>query len=85
MKKILCVLLALVMLITFCACNYNVIDTNWEFNYAYITLPTGEVIEEEIKSWTEDDNCVTIQGKDGQVYCVSYHNVLMTKDKWDRK
>lgn len=84
MKKILCVLLVIVMIFSLTACNYNLIDTSWDFNYAYITMPNGEIVEVTINSWTEDENSVTIKGDDGQVYSVSYHNCLLTKEKWER-
>lgn len=69
------------LLISLSSCNFQLIDTKWQFNYAYITFPNGEIMEVEIEKWTEDGNSVTIQCKDGNVYSVSYHNCFLTKNR----
>ncbi len=65
-----------------CGCNYKILDTDWQFDYAYITLPDGCIREVKIDKWSEDGNSVTIRSKDGNVYCVSMHNCFMTKERW---
>jgi len=84
MKKIIAIAL-MVAVIMLCAtgCNFKLIDTKWHFNYAYIAMPNGSVVEVTVKKWTEDAQSVTIEGEDGQVYCVSYHNCILTKNKWE--
>jgi len=84
MKKIIAIVLV-VAVIMLCATgrNYKLVDTKWHFNYAYIAMPNGDIIEVAVKKWAEDGNSVTIQTEDGQVYCVSYHNCILTKNKWE--
>ena len=84
MKKLISTVLLIAVMLVFVACkNYTLIDTKWEFNYAYIFMSNGEVYEVEIDRWTEDANSVTIQAKDGQVYSVGYHNCMLTKNRWE--
>ena len=78
---VLTVILVVALIAT--ACNYNIVDTKWTFNYAYITFPDGHIEEVEVKSWAEDQTSVTITAKDDNIYCVSMHNCLLTKDRWE--
>lgn len=82
MKKTIGIMVAVIAILLLGGCNHRLIDTKWTFNYAYIVFPDGSVEEIEVKSWTEDDSSVTIQAKDGNVYCVSMHNCIMTQDRW---
>jgi len=66
---------------TLTGCNYNVLDTNWNFKYAYISFQDGTVKEVELKSWTEDDTSITLQGKDGKAYCTSFVNVVLSEER----
>lgn len=81
MKKVIALVIVLLFLLT--GCNYRMIDTHWTFNYAYITFPDGHIEEVEVEEWTEDATSITIESKDGNIYCVSMHNCLLTKRAWD--
>lgn len=68
MKKYLTIFIALILVVLMLsACNRTIIDTHYTFKYGYIELPTGEVIEGKISSWTDYDQSdqiqVTINGK----------------------
>lgn len=84
MKKILGIILIVAMIFCFTGCNMKLLDTDYHFNYAYITMPDGSVIEVNVNKWVEDSNSITIESDAGQVYSVSYHNCLMTKNKWEK-
>lgn len=68
MKKILYVILAIVIMMSATGCDYNYqhVDTNWSFNYAYILLPNGECVEGKVDSWRDyedgDQLQITING-----------------------
>lgn len=83
MKKIVVIILTIIMVLVFTGCNYSPVDVHWGFEYAYIYLPNGEITEIKISSWTEDENSVTIIAEDGQIFNVSYHNCILTKDRWE--
>lgn len=60
------------------ACNMNVIDLTYSYNYAYIRLQNGEVIEGPVSSWRDyedgDQLQVTI---DGETYLVHASNCTL--------
>lgn len=81
MKKILAILLALTILIGVTACNYQVIDTTYNYEYAIVELPNGKVVEGKVESWRDYDDGDQIQVTiSGNTYLVHSANAaLMTK------
>ena len=69
MKKLLAVLLLATML---CGCNYQMVDTTWSYDKAYIEVTDGQVIEVEVKSWMdyEDGDQLQVTATDGKTYLV---------------
>ena len=80
MKKIILVCLCVIMMFLLAACNHNIIDTKWDFNYAYVLMPQGN-IEYEVKSWTEDENSITFTTEDGNTMSIGYQNCILTKER----
>lgn len=76
MKKIVAIVLVIVMLLTFTAC-----DNTRKIKYAYITLPNGNVIEVEVKGYIVGAHTITIRAKDGRGYRASMVNCLLTTDR----
>lgn len=74
MKKFLA-LVSIVGLMLVTSCNYNMYDFTYEFDYAYIQLQNGEVIEGPVTSWRDyedgDQLQVTIEGKTYLVHSVN--------------
>lgn len=69
MKKIVVALVGMAVLLT--SCNYQVIDTTYGYDYAYIELPTGEIIEGEVDSWMDYEDGDQLQVViDGNTYLV---------------
>ena len=80
MKKILAFgLLAVILVLSLVSCNYDVIDTQYSYDTAIITLHNGERIEVSIKSWRdyEDGEQLQITATDGTVYLVSSYNCIL--------
>ena len=65
------------------ACNYQVIDLTYGFDYAYIKLPNGEIIEGNVESWRDyedgDQIQVTINGK---TYLVHASNCTLVSNNY---
>lgn len=80
MKKIAAIVLVIVMLLVFTACG-----STRQIEYAYITLPNGDVIEVEVDHYVLAASDVRITAKDGRVYMVSMVNCLMTTDRLDEE
>lgn len=53
MKKFLVLVSFLIVMICISSCNYQMVDLTYNFDYAYIKLPTGEVIEGEVQAWRD--------------------------------
>ena len=79
MKKIL-LTLSIISLFLLTSCNYNTLDFTYEFDYAYIKLPNGDVVEGKITSWRDfedgDQLQVTVNGK---TYLVHSMNCVLVK------
>lgn len=82
-KKIVIALVTLLTVVSLAACNRQMIDTTYSFNYAYIYLQNGEVIEGEISSWRDYENSdqLQIKMKSGDVYLVHSCNCTLVKHK----
>lgn len=66
MKRFAYILLAVVILaatILFSGCNKTVADFTYKYNYAWIELPGGDVVEGPVQSWTDFEDGDQIQVK----------------------
>lgn len=80
MKKKLLVLLAALTLTTtgLVGCNKQIIDTTYKYDYAIIMLPTGEIVEGDIQSWTDYSDGDQIQVKiSGISYLVHSEDIVL--------
>lgn len=77
MKKILAaILIALLVIAALVGCNYNPVDLKYNFRYAQIMMPDGNVISGEVKNWTDYENGDEVQITIGTVtYLTHYENV----------
>lgn len=81
MKK--CILLvALIGLIALCGgCNKDIIDITYKYNYAYIYLQNGEIIQGEVEGWTDYEDGDQLQIRiDGKTYLVHSINCTLIYD-----
>ena len=89
MKKIIALILALVILaicmVVFSSCgNKQLFDTNYTFNYAYISglNEDGSVKRVPISSWKDyDGEQLQIKATDGTVYIVSSYNCILAYEQ----
>ena len=81
MKKVIAVLLAVIVLLTVCllsACNKQMVDLTYSYEYAIIGLPNGETVEGRVSSWTDYEDGDQLQVKiDGKTYLVHSSNVVL--------
>ena len=78
MKKLLAIIALCAVLLTGCG-NKTLFDTTYTFDRAIIQLPSGKVLDIEIKEWTdfEDGEQIQIKAKDGKVYLVHSANCVL--------
>lgn len=82
MKRIIAVILiALVVIGVLVVCNYFLykpVDLKYNFRYAQIIMPDGNVISGEVKSWTDYETGDEVQITIGTVtYLTHYENVVL--------
>lgn len=89
MKKIIVMMIiGLMLLTTGCSFKgYDFIDTIYYFNKAFISMPNGETIEVDIKSWSDsrDGEQLTITSQDGTVYLTNSVNCILVKEREDEE
>lgn len=61
MKRKLIAVFMLLTLMILPGCNYQMVDTTYTYNYAYISLPNGECIEGKVTSWKDFEDGDQIQ------------------------
>ena len=64
-----------------CGCNAQLIDLTYSYEYGYIELPNGEVVEGAVSSWKDYDGGDVVQVViDGKTYLTHYENVVLVSD-----
>lgn len=81
-KKIAALIIALGLgAVILTGCNKQVIDVTYNYNKAIIDLQNGEVIEVNVKSWSDyDGEQIQITAEDGTTYLVSSFNCTLIKE-----
>lgn len=91
MRKTRLTVFAVILLLTLTGCegisyNKQMHDTTYGFEYGYISLPGGEVIEGAVESWTDfedgDQLQVTI---DGKTYLTHAANIVLVHTRKEMK
>lgn len=83
-KKLIATVLALGMVISMSGCgNRQMIDLTYNYKYAVISLPNGNIVEGAVESWRDYDDGDQLQiTVDGVTYLLHAANVaLMTEEK----
>ena len=85
MKKVKLIAATLLFIFALTGCNYQLIDLQYTFNYAYISLPNGECVEGPIDSWTDYEDGDQIQLEiDGVVYLTDTTRCVLVYKKEDK-
>ena len=79
MKKLFAVGMITMLMLTGCS-NYQMVDLNYNYDYAVINID-GEYQKIEIKSWRDyDGEQLQITAKDGTVYLTSSFKCTLVKE-----
>lgn len=77
-KIVALVLVVLMFVCVLCSCNRQIIDITYKYNYAYIELPGGEVVEGKLDSWYDYEDSDVVQVViNGVSYLTHYENVVL--------
>ena len=86
MKKILAIILSTAILagclMIFASCgNYEMFDTTYTFNYAYVVWPDGTSEKIAIKAWTDyEGEQIQIKTEDDKVYVFHSANCVLAAE-----
>lgn len=85
MKKIAAAFLIFIFVLgafTMTGCNKQIVDLNYKYNYAIVSLMNGELIEGEISSWNDynDSDMIQVIFTDGNIYYSHGSNILLIYD-----
>lgn len=80
MKKIALAVLLLVLAVSLCACNYQMLDTKYHFDRAQIVMPDGSLVSGKVQSWTDYEGEQLQIKIDGVTYLVHSENVVMISE-----
>lgn len=82
MKKIIAIIMLACMMLLLASCNYQMVDLNYKFDYAYISYGDGTVEKVEIASWRdyEEGDQIQVTSTDGTVYLVHSENCVLVKE-----
>ena len=79
MKKLLIAMIFVTMVLT--GCNYDYVDMVYSYDYAWISLPNGEVVEGEVEQWRDYEDGDQIQVKiDGKTYLTDTTRCVLMKE-----
>lgn len=69
-------IIAIMFVVT--SCNEQIIDTTYSFDYAYVRLANGEVVEGKVDSWKDYEDGDQLQVKiNGVTYLTHASNVTL--------
>ena len=85
MKKIVASLLIFIFvlgILTMAGCNKQIVDLNYKYNYAIVSLMNGELVEGEISAWNDynDSDMIQVIFTDGNIYYSHGSNILLIYD-----
>lgn len=74
------ILLASMMTLMLTACNKQVLDFTYSYDYAIIKLPDNTIVEGKVQSWKDYEGEQLQIVIDGNTYLVNSVNVVMKKE-----
>lgn len=81
MKKFVAIVLSLILLVSLCGCNRQIVDMKYHFDYALVKFPDGSVEKIEIQKWNDyDGEQLQIIAEDGTVYVVCSVNCVLVRE-----
>ena len=79
-KKLAIVAIIIGIVYGIVACNKDILDLTYKYNYCYIQLQDGTVLQGEVESWTDyDDGQLQIR-MNGKTYLVHSVNCTLIYD-----
>lgn len=81
-KRLGLVAIGMGLLLALGGCGNNTVFGKFQYNYAQFKAPNGDIIQGEIKSWSnQHDTVIELVMKDGSYYLVDSKNVVLSFDQ----
>lgn len=81
MKRTWALIIITFILLSMTGCNRQMLDRTYHYDHAIICLPNGEMVEGEVSSWRDFEDCDQIQVKvDGVTYLVHSSMIALISD-----
>ena len=81
MKKFKIIATIITLALCFASCNKQIVDTQYEFNYAYINMADTYTVQGKVESWCDYENSDQIQVKiNGVTYLVHSSDITLVYD-----
>lgn len=81
MKKIMFILIVLASIAVMSACgNYDLFDTEYEFDRCIIKFPNGDILEGNVDSWCDYEGDQIQVEINGVYYVVHSSNIILISD-----
>lgn len=79
-KLIAMAILVTILVVTCCSCNMQVFDVTYRYDYAYVYLPNGKVVEGKVDSWCDYESDAVQVVINGTTYLTHYSNVVLVSN-----
>lgn len=81
-----CVIGLALISVFFSGCNAQIVDTTYTFNYAWIDIPGGNIVEGKVQSWKDYEDGDQIQVKiDGVTYLTDTTRCVLASNYKEEK
>lgn len=81
MKIFAVIISGIIFTISLTGCNKQLVDLNYNYDRAVISLPNGEVVDGKVQSWSDYEDGDQIQVKiDGVTYLVHSSQVVLISE-----
>ena len=77
-KRMILAIFLIISILILTACNYQVIDLQYSYDYAIIKLQNGKIIEGKVQSWRDYEDGEQLQVTiDGTTYLTNSFNCTL--------
>lgn len=81
MKKTIFAIFCVVVLLTGCVGNHEIVEFKHQFDYVIFKLPNGEIIEGELEAWSDYEGEQLQVKVEGKTYIVSSYNCVLIRNE----
>ena len=81
MKKLVLAAIVLLIALQITACNKQIVDLTYSYEWAIIKMPDGNIVEGRVQSWKDFEGEQLQVTIDGETYLVNSVNMVLMEHK----